>query len=144
MIVPLRAMPVGSIVDAAAAAPDGRAGPASGELPLGRLTRRPEFLHVAGRGSRVAVPGLVLQACRRTGEAPDIRLGLTASRKVGGAVVRNRARRRLREAARRILPAHGAPGHDYVLVARRDTATRPWSRLIGDLETALRRLGHWR
>ncbi len=63
---------------------------------------------------------------------------------MGNAVVRNRARRRLREAARQILPAHAAPGHDFVLVARADTAERPWTELLGDLSAALKRLGLWR
>lgn len=114
------------------------------DAPLGRLLRRPDFLRVAERGRRFAAPGLVLQSCPRTPSTPEIRLGLTASRKVGGAVARNRARRRLRALARQVLPAHGKPGHDYVLVARRGTVTREWSRLAGDLESALRRLGHWR
>jgi ribonuclease P protein component len=116
--------------------------------PVGRLTRRPEFLRVAERGRRAALPGMVVQAWRRVGEADGtdagIRLGLTASRKVGGAVVRNRARRRLRAVARQVLARHGAAGHDYVLVARRETVTRPWPYLVEDLQTALRRLGHWR
>ncbi|MCW2247307.1 hypothetical protein M2352_002898 [Azospirillum fermentarium] len=73
-----------------------------------------------------------------------IRLGLTASRKVGNAVVRNRARRRLREAARLILPFHARPGHDLVLIARQETAVRPWADLIADLTAALKRLGLWR
>jgi len=114
------------------------------DAPLGRLTRRPEFLRVAERGRRFAAPGLVLHSCPRDPSGPEIRLGLTASRKVGGAVVRNRARRRLRALARQVLPAHAAPGHDYVLVARRETATREWRHLAGDLEAALRRLGQWR
>ncbi|MCK6449939.1 MAG: ribonuclease P protein component [Alphaproteobacteria bacterium] len=116
--------------------------------PVGRLTRRPEFLRVAERGRRAASPGMVVQAWRRVDEADGahaaIRLGLTASRKVGGAVERNRARRRLRALARQVLARHGAAGHDYVLVARRETATRPWPQLVEDLEMALRRLGHWR
>ncbi len=110
--------------------------------PVGRLTRRPEFLRVAAHGKRYAAPGLVLQAMGGPGDG--IRLGLTASRKVGGAVDRNRARRRLRALAQQVLPRHGAPGHDYVIVARRETVKRPWPRLMQDLETALRRLGHWR
>ena len=117
------------------------------DATIGRLTRRPQFLRVAERGRRFAAPGLVLQACPAPADdtpAGTIRLGLTASRKVGGAVVRNRARRRLRALARAVLPRHGAPGHDYVLVARGDTATRPWPRLVQDIEAALRRLGHWR
>ncbi|MBP2313492.1 ribonuclease P protein component [Azospirillum soli] len=117
---------------------------------VGRLKRRPEFLAVAGTRRKHVAPGLILQVRRHDerqrpapGE-PPIRLGLTASRKVGNAVVRNRARRRLREAARQILPAHAAPGHDFVLVARADTAERPWTELLGDLSAALKRLGLWR
>lgn len=110
--------------------------------PVGRLTRRPEFQRVSERGRRAALPGLVLQALRRTEGGNDgaIRLGLTASRKVGGAVIRNRARRRLRALAHQVLPVLGAPGHDYVIVARRDTVKREWLRLKDDLETALNRV----
>ncbi|CAO3376642.1 ribonuclease P protein component [Azospirillum argentinense] len=117
---------------------------------VGRLKRRPEFLAVAGTRRKHVAPGLILQVRRHDerqrpapGE-PPIRLGLTASRKVGNAVVRNRARRRLREAARQILTAHAAPGHDFVLVARAATAERPWAELVGDLIAALKRLGLWR
>lgn len=117
---------------------------------VGRLMRRPEFLAVAGTRRKHVAPGLILQVRRHDdrqrpadGE-PKVRLGLTASRKVGNAVVRNRARRRLREAARQILAVHAAPGHDFVLVARGDTAERPWPDLIGDLTAALKRLGLWR
>lgn len=117
---------------------------------LGRLTRRPEFLAVAGTRRKHVAPGLILQVRRhdeRQRPAPGeplIRVGLTASRKVGNAVVRNRARRRLREAARQVLAAHAAPGHDLVLVARAATAERPWPDLLGDLTAALKRLGLWR
>ena len=110
--------------------------------PVARLTRRPEFQRVSERGLRAAAPGLVLQALRRPegDEGAAIRLGLTASRKVGGAVERNRARRRLRALAREVLPRLGAPGHDYVIVARRETVKREWLRLKDDLESALGRL----
>lgn len=69
-----------------------------------------------------------------------MRVGFTASRKVGGAVVRNRAKRRLRAAAAHILPDAGRPGTDYVLIARAATAARPFAALLDDLETALRRV----
>jgi ribonuclease P protein component len=70
----------------------------------------------------------------------EIRLGITASRKVGNAVARNRARRRLREAARLVLPTNAAPGHDYVLIGRAATLERPFGMLVADMQSALRRL----
>ncbi len=72
------------------------------------------------------------------------RVGFTASRKVGNSVIRNRARRRLREAARRLLRDHGLPSLDYVLIAREATATRAWDDLLGDLRYAMRKLNAWR
>lgn len=117
-------------------------------MALGRLTRRQEFLRVAGAQRRHATPGLVLQT-RRLAEneaapGPRPRIGYTASRKVGGAVARNRARRRLRAAVAKIMPTHAAPDYDYVVVARQGTLTRPFTGLLGDLENALRRLGTYR
>jgi ribonuclease P protein component len=114
--------------------------------PWGRLTRRPEFLRVAASRRRWAMPGLILQVADSPLSAPNgpFRLGFTASRKVGGAVERNRARRRLKAAAAAVMPAHAAHGMDYVLVARAETVTRPYAGLLGDLEAALRRLKLWR
>ena len=118
---------------------------------IARLKRRQEFLRVAGGGRKWAAPGLILQVLGHTrmsdsegsdtGAVPALRLGLTASRKVGIAVVRNRARRRLRAAAAEILPNHARAGHDYVLIARAGTVGRPYAALVEDLRTALRRLG---
>ena len=73
-----------------------------------------------------------------------IRVGFTVSRKVGNAVARNRARRRLRETARLVLPQFGAPGRDYVLIGRTATLNRPFADLLDDLLAALRRLGVYR
>ena len=70
-----------------------------------------------------------------------IRIGFTVSKKVGHAVARNRARRRLRAAAAEVMPRRAAPGTDYVLIGRKGTLTRPYALLIDDLETALERLG---
>jgi ribonuclease P protein component len=109
-------------------------------LTLGRLRVRADFLRAA-RGIRRSGRGLTLEVCA----TPDIaakpsvaRIGFTASRKVGGAVERNRAKRRLRAAAAALLPLYGLPGNDYVLVARRDTLTRDFDALLEDLASALR------
>lgn len=101
--------------------------------------RRREFLRVAGRGRRTAAAGLVLQALKVPGQA-DIGFGLTASKKVGNAVRRNRARRRLRALAKELLPDCAEPGHDYVLIARAATPARSWPHLREDLLHSLRRL----
>ncbi len=109
--------------------------------PLARLKKRAEFLHVAAKGRKWTTPGLILQALPQDAAAGP-RVGFTASRRVGISVLRNRARRRLREAARRTVP-HALPG-DYVVIARQGTLTRDFGALVADLETALRRLGAWR
>ncbi|MGH6933988.1 MAG: ribonuclease P protein component [Dongiaceae bacterium] len=116
-----------------------------------RLKRRPEFLRVAGGRRKWVAPGLILQALDRpavtgtTGsDAMSARIGFTASSRIGGAVVRNRARRRLRAAAASVMPVHAAPAHDYVLIARSGTLNRKFTDLVGDLETALRRLSLYR
>jgi ribonuclease P protein component len=117
-----------------------------GGAGLARLKRRAEFLHVA-KGRRWTTPGLVLQTRSRPAgaeAAAGVRVGFTASRKVGIAVERNRARRRLKAAVEHVMREHAAPGQDYVVVARSETVRRPFALLLGDLETALRRLGAWR
>jgi len=67
-------------------------------------------------------------------------VGYTCTKKIGNAVVRNRARRRLREAARRMVPLYGLPGVDYVFLAREATADAPWDALLDDMKDALLRL----
>jgi len=114
----------------------------SGATPLPRLLNRADFLRAA-RGVKAAQPGLVLQVRRRapeeTGADTRPRVGFTASRKVGNAVVRNRARRRLRAAVVDVLCGRAEPGHDYVLIARAGTADRPYDALLSDLSRALDR-----
>jgi len=107
-----------------------------------QLKQRREFLRVAAVGQKWAAPGLVLQARRyEKNEADDgFRIGYTVSRKVGGAVERNRARRRLRAAAENVMAHHARPGHDFVLIGRRATLKRAFPALVGDLEAALRKL----
>ncbi len=81
----------------------------------------------------------MIQARPRIGmpATPDIGAGFTATLKIGGSVVRNKAKRRLREAARLLLPRLGQGGSDYVFIARADTATCEWPRLLDDMESAL-------
>ncbi|MGE0120888.1 MAG: ribonuclease P protein component [Dongiaceae bacterium] len=119
-------------------------------IAVARLKRRPDFLRVAGGRRKWVAPGLILQALRQhdadagTDDIAPARVGFTASAKVGNAVVRNRARRRLRAAAAAVLPRHAQPAHDYVLIARAGTLTRRFSDLTADLEAGLKRLGLYR
>ena len=77
---------------------------------------------------------------RARGDENGPRLGFTASKKVGGAVARNRAKRRLREAAREVLYPVARAGHDYVLIGRPATVDCDYTRLLDDLRAALHRL----
>ncbi len=105
------------------------------ETGVVRLKTRPQFLFVRG-GQSERRKSLVVQARARKG-SETIGAGFTATKKIGNAVTRNRAKRRLREAARALLPLHGRPGTDYVFIARMDTATIGWQRLLDDMESAL-------
>ncbi len=103
------------------------------------LKTRAEYL-VAQRGKPVHTAAFTLRA-RKRGKDGDIRVGFTCSKKVGNAVTRNRAKRRLREAARVILPKVGEPGWDYVLIGHKgSTASRPFAQLCDDLSTAVAQL----
>ena len=105
-----------------------------------RLTHRPDFLACA-RGFRRVTPGLSLEAATtpaKYAKASVARAGFTATRKIGGAVERNRAKRRLRAAAAALLPLYGVEGSDYVLVARAGTLTRPFADLLEDLAVSLK------
>ncbi|MEP4380103.1 MAG: ribonuclease P protein component [Alphaproteobacteria bacterium] len=110
---------------------------------VARLPKRRDFLRIAAAKRRWAAPGLVLQAAPIPDDAElqagTIRVGFTATRKIGNAVVRNRARRRLRAAVREIIPTRARPNLDYVLIARAATGARDYGALREDLVTALDR-----
>jgi ribonuclease P protein component len=103
---------------------------------VARLKNRADFLRAA-RGTRRITPSVTLETCPAPEPGPGIRVGFTASRKIGNAVARNRAKRRLRAAAAAVLPLSAMAGNDYVLVARPGTLTRRFSSLIEDLGQAL-------
>ena len=107
-------------------------------LKIERLRKRPEFLACAK--APACARGAVLIQARPRDDLPLVRAGFTATKRIGGAVERNRAKRRLREAARLLLPELASPGFDYVFVARGGVTTRPWPRLLDDVKSALIRL----
>lgn len=106
---------------------------------MSRLVKRADFLRLA-KGRKQVTDGLILQMAPAPEGGEGLRVGFTATKKLGTAVVRNRAKRRLREAARLLLPLYGKPGCDYVLIGRDQTGSRPFERLLGDLKHALSRV----
>lgn len=106
---------------------------------LETLTKRADFLACA-RARKAPMPAFLLQGREREAAGP-VRVGFTASKKVGNAVARNRAKRRLRALAREVLPAAGRPGWDYVLVARAgETGSHSYEDMKKDLLRALERV----
>jgi ribonuclease P protein component len=103
-----------------------------------RLTRRQDFL-AAAKALSQPTPGLIMQA-RARGDSQPIRIGFTCTKKIGNAVVRNRTKRRLREAARLTLVPNGRCGFDYVLIGRAATARRSFEALQKDIISALNRI----
>lgn len=108
-------------------------------LTIERMKSRPQFL-AAAKGVSASRGAVLMQMLDRQDGETVVRVGFTASKRVGGSVERNRAKRRLREAARRLVPQLGRPGCDYVLIARAGTPGRPWERLLDDVKSALLRL----
>ena len=114
---------------------------------LERLRRRADFLRIAAGRHKWVTRSLILQALPQEDGQPHgeaITVGFTASRRIGNAVMRNRARRRLRAAAAALMSEHAVHGFDYVLIARAETPKREYRALLADLEDALRHLGTWR
>jgi ribonuclease P protein component len=106
----------------------------------GRLTRRAEFLRAAAKGRKAPTSGLVLQALARDDQGPA-KVGFTVTKKIGNAVIRNRTRRRLKEAARLVLADQPVSGVDLVLIGREGTRAREFTALQQDLRRALAKTG---
>jgi ribonuclease P protein component len=118
----------------------GQAAPPREQLIVERLKKRADFLRAA-RGIRRVEGAVTLEACltpEAKAKVGSLRVGFTASKKIGNAVVRNKVKRRLRAAASQLLPLLGRGGHDYVLVARGSTVARPFAALLSDITTALK------
>jgi ribonuclease P protein component len=103
------------------------------------IKKRPDFL-AANRGKRYATPGFVLLVHDRGDADPAKRLGITITKKVGNAVIRNRMRRRFRELARELLPELGKSGADHILIGRDGGIERDFSQLRDEMTKALRKV----
>lgn len=108
-------------------------------LLIERLKKRPDFL-LAAKALNCARGAVVAQARDRADGQPHVRVGFTCTKRIGNAVARNRAKRRMREAARIVAPLYAVAGCDYVFIARSGTAKRAWAALVDDMKSALIRL----
>jgi ribonuclease P protein component len=115
---------------------------------LGRLIKRADFLAAAKSGLKFVKPSVVVQSRRRPAPELDqhpidpglIRIGFTATKALGNAVVRNRVKRRLRAASAKLVPQYGLPGCDYVFIGREQAYKGSFDDLIRDMKHALKRL----
>lgn len=106
---------------------------------LERVKKRPEYLAIAATGRKWVTPSFILQANPGESDAAP-RAGFTVSKKVGKAVERNRARRRIKEAARLMLAAHGTPGWAYVFIGRQAAISYDFEKMQADMRWALAKL----
>ncbi len=111
--------------------------PAKGIQKSGRLKKRSDFLRLQKEGRKWIAPTVIVQVT--SGQTENTRTGFTATKKLGNAVIRNRTKRRMREAARQALAGALSP-HDVVLIGRSDTAICPFQNLVRDLRWCLKRL----
>lgn len=103
------------------------------------IKKRSDFL-AANRGKRYATPGFVLLVRDRQDDSPAIRLGITITKKVGNAVIRNRMRRRFRALAQEMLADKGMAGADHILIGRDSGIERDFDTLRADMVKALGKL----
>jgi len=108
-------------------------------LALSVIKKRQDFVALRN-GARANSPGFLLAARPNKAAGEGARIGLTVTKKIGGAVARNRIRRRLRAAVREIFPQFARAGMDYVLIARKAAYNRNYSLLLDDMKRALLRL----
>jgi ribonuclease P protein component len=108
-------------------------------LRLERIRKRPDFL-TAQAGAKAGTPGFLMIKGQAPNPSGRVRVGFTVTRKVGKAVTRNRIKRRLKEAARRVFAAEAPPAHDFVIIARPAAETRNFALLLDDMKRALLRL----
>lgn len=106
---------------------------------VSRLKRRAQFLYVQ-KGFKARRAAVIVEARLRAQTGPGAGAGFTATKRIGNSVIRNRARRRLREAVRQLLPGLAVAGADYVFVARPATPDAPWAALLDDVRAALLKL----
>lgn len=111
---------------------------AQSEICSGRLKKRPEFLFVAKDGQKWVSDSVVVQIIET--DRDEVRFGFTATKKIGNAVIRNRAKRRLRAAADEIIKSETIKSVDIVLIARDKTANIEWNKLVKDMRWCLKRL----
>ena len=108
------------------------------------LQKRKDFLRVAAARKKWNAPGMIVQIAVQPkdleADVPNLRVGYTASKKVGNSIARSRVKRRLREAVRLILADRGQENHDYVIIGRPETLTRSFDDLIRDLKWCIKRL----
>ncbi|MEY3941009.1 MAG: ribonuclease protein component [Pseudomonadota bacterium] len=104
------------------------------------IKKRSDFL-AANRGKRYATPGFVLLVRDRQDDSPAIRLGITITKKVGNAVIRNRMRRRFRALAQEMLADKGKAGADHILIGRESGIERDFDALRADMVKALGKIG---
>ena len=115
-------------------------------LSITHLRKRSEFLKVRTARLRYVRQGLIMQMRehnldeKESDDVGSLRLGFTVSKKVGNAVVRNRVKRRLKSAAKAILPTQALANRDLVIIGRQYTLKQPFQELLNDLEYALKKL----
>lgn len=103
------------------------------------LKKRADFLLAAGSGFKFVQPSIIIQSRKRE-DTTDIRVGFTASKKLGNAVTRNHAKRRMRAAAAKLLPKLGLAGCDYVFIGREKILREDFANLLDEISHSLKRL----